>query len=63
MYLVFTTDHTADKLIPIGDGSYLKLIECEEGYFCPANYKELVDAQEWSYTEAKTITPIEPNNI
>jgi len=59
MYLVFKTDHTVDKLIPIGDGSYLKLIECEEGYFCPINYKELVDSQGWSYTEEDNVTFIE----
>jgi hypothetical protein len=30
MYLLFETDYTANELIAIGDGSYLKLINCEE---------------------------------
>ena len=59
MYLLFDTNHTADLTLPIGDGSILKLIVCEEGYFCEDKFKDLVDAQEWEYTESETFTPIE----
>lgn len=59
MYLLFDTNHTEDLKLPIGDGSILKLIVCEEGYFCEDKFKDLVDAQEWEYTESETFTPIE----
>ena len=59
MYLLFETDYTANELIAIGDGSYLKLINCEEGWFVPSNFKALVDEQDgWTYTEVDSITPI-----
>jgi len=59
MYLLFETDYTANKTIAIGDGSYLKLINCEEGWFVPSNFKALVDEQDgWTYTEVDSITPI-----
>ena len=59
MYLLFQTDYTANETIAIGDGSYLKLINCEEGWFVPNNFKALVDEQDgWTYTEVDSITPI-----
>ena len=59
MYLLFETDYTANELLAIGDGSYLKLINCEEGWFVPNNFKALVDEQDgWTYTEVDSITPI-----
>lgn len=59
MYLLFNTDYslTSDP-IPIGDGSYLKLVTCEEGWFITNNFKSLVDEQEWTYTEVDSITLI-----
>jgi hypothetical protein len=64
MYLLFQTDYTANKLIPIGDGSYLKLVTCEEGYFITDNFKSLVDEQdEWIYTEVESITPYNPDPL
>ena len=58
MYL-FETNYTANETIAIGDGSYLKLINCEEGWFVPNNFKTLVDEQDgWTYTEVDSITPI-----
>lgn len=58
MYLLFQTDYTANELIAIGDGSYLKLIKCEEGWFIADNFKSLVDEQGWTYTEVSSITPV-----
>ena len=59
MYLLFQTDYTANELIAIGDGSYLKLVKCEEGWFITDNFKSLVDEQDgWTYTEVDSITPI-----
>lgn len=59
MYLLFQTDYTANETIAIGDGSYLKLINCEEGWFVPNNFKALVDEQDgWTYTEVDSITSI-----
>lgn len=59
MYLLFETDYTANETIAIGDGSYLKLINCEEGWFVPSSFKALVDEQDgWTYTEVDSITPI-----
>lgn len=59
MYLLFQTDYTANELIAIGDGSYLKLVKCEEGWFITDNFKALVDEQDgWTYTEVDSITPI-----
>ena len=59
MYLLFQTDYTANETIAIGDGSYLKLVKCEEGWFITDNFKALVDEQDgWTYTEVDSITPI-----
>ena len=59
MYLLFDTDYTADLKLPIGDGSCLKLIECEEGWFITENLKSVVDEQGgWTYTEVESITPM-----
>lgn len=63
MYLLFETDYTVNELIPIGDGSYLKLVTCEEGYFITDNFKSLVDEQGWTYTEVDSITPYNPDPI
>ena len=61
MYLLFDTNHTKDLKLPIGDGSYLKLVTCEEGYFITDNFQSLVDEQDgWSYTEVESITQIDP---
>jgi hypothetical protein len=61
MYLLFTENHTANELIAIGDGSYLKLATCEEGYFITEDFKSLVDEQGWTYTEVNSITPYSPD--
>lgn len=63
MYLLFQTDYTANELIAIGDGSYLKLVKCEEGWFTTENFKSLVDKQGWTYTEVGSITPYNPNPL
>ena len=57
MYLLFQENHTANELISIGDGSYLKLITCEEGYYITENFKWLVDEQGWGYQQVDSITP------
>jgi hypothetical protein len=59
MYLLFETDYTVNESIPIGDGSYLKLLTCEEGYFITDNFQSLVDEQGWTYTEVESITQID----
>jgi hypothetical protein len=65
MYLLFNTDYTlTSEPIPIGDGSYLRLVTCEEGYFITDNFKSLVDEQdEWIYTEVESITPYNPDPL
>lgn len=60
MYLLFETNHTSNESIAIGDGSYLKLVTCEEGYFITDNFQSLVDEQDgWSYTEVESVTQID----
>ena len=60
MYLLFDTNHTADLTLLIGDGSILKLIVCEEGYFCEDKFQSLVDEQDgWTYTEVESVTQID----
>jgi len=64
MYLLFETDYTANELIAIGDGSYLKLVKCEEGWFITDNFKSLVDEQDgWTYAEVDSITPYNPDPL
>ena len=64
MYLLFQTDYTANETIAIGDGSYLKLVKCEEGWFITDNLKSLVDEQDgWVYTEVDSITPYNPDPL
>jgi len=64
MYLLFETDYTANESIAIGDGSYLKLVKCEEGWFITDNFQALVDEQGgWTYTEVDSITPYNPNPL
>ena len=59
MYLLFQTDYTVNESIAIGDGSYLKLVTCEEGYFITDNFQSLVDEQDgWMYTEVESVTPM-----
>jgi len=59
MYLLFQTNYTETTSPVIGDGSYLKLIECEEGWFTTENLKSVVDEQGgWTYTEVESITPM-----
>lgn len=61
MYLLFNTDYSSiSDQIPIGDGSYLKLVACEEGWFITDNFKSLVNEQGWVYTEVNYITPYNP---
>jgi len=64
MYLLFNTDYslTSDP-IPIGDGSYMMLVKCEEGWFITDNFKSLVDEQGWIYTEVESITPYNPDPL
>ena len=64
MYLLFNTDYslTSDP-IPIGDGSYLKLVTCEEGWFITDNFKSLIDEQGWTYIEVDSITPYNPDPL
>lgn len=60
MYLLFQTNYTETTSPVIGDGSYLKLIECEEGWFITENLKSVVDEQDgWTYTEVESITQID----
>lgn len=63
MYLLFQTDYTASTSPAIGDGSYLKLIKCEEGWYITDNFKSLVDEQGWTYTEVESITPYNPDSL
>ena len=64
MYLLFATDYTASTSPAIGDGSYLKLVKCEEGWFITDNFKSLVDEQDgWVYTEVDSITPYNPDPL
>lgn len=58
-YLIFETNYTETTSPAIGDGSYLKLIPCQEGWFLPIQFKALVDSFNWQYTEAESITRIE----
>lgn len=64
MYLLFNTDYslTSDP-IPIGDGSYMMLVKCEEGWFITDNFKSLIDEQGWTYIEVNSITPYNPDPI
>lgn len=63
MYLLFETDYTASTSPAIGDGSYLKLVKCEEGWFITDNFQALVDEQGWTYTEVNSITPYNPDPL
>jgi len=64
MYLLFETNYTESTSPAIGDGSYLKLINCEEGWFITDNFKSLVDEQGgWVYTEVDSITPYNPDPL
>lgn len=55
-YLLFTENK--DDKPPIGDGSYLNLTPCEEGFFCEGKFKDLVNSLGWEYVEVESITPI-----
>ena len=60
MYLLFQTNYTETTSPVIGDGSHLKLIECEEGWFTTGHLKSVVDEQDgWSYTEVESGTEIQ----
>jgi len=60
MYLLFQTNYTETTSPVIGDGSHLKLIECEEGWFTTGHLKSVVDEQDgWSYTEVESVTEIQ----
>jgi len=58
MILLFTTDLTENETPAITDGSFLKLTQCQEGWFALDVHKEVVDSLGWSYTEVETVTPI-----
>jgi hypothetical protein len=58
MILLFSTDLTETTPPEIGDGSYLKLTKCEEGWFALSNHKDLIDSFDWAYTEVESITPL-----
>ena len=59
MYLLFTENHTAEVKPAIGDGSYLALTKCEEGWFALDQHQAIIDSLGWEYTEVESITPIQ----
>ena len=59
MILLFITDYTEIETPSIGDGSFLKLTQCQEGWFASSDHKELIDSLGWQYTEVESVTPIE----
>ena len=56
MYLLFTENHTHTDTPAIGDGSFLKLVLCNEGWYVPSEFKSMIDGLGWDYTEVDSIT-------
>lgn len=56
MYLLFTENHTALNKPAIGDGSYLSLAKCQEGWFALPMHRALIDELGWEYTEVQYVT-------
>jgi len=63
MILLFATDLTQNETPAIGDGSFLKLTPCQEGWFASDNHKELINSLGWTYTEVDSITPYNPDPL
>lgn len=53
MYLLYTRNETKTRKIPLGDGSFLKLLPCNEGWYCDAKFK---DHAPGGYTEVESVT-------
>jgi hypothetical protein len=58
-YLLFDKDYTKNIQPSLGDGSKLKLCECEEGWFCEDIHKDVIDLYQWPYSIVSGVQFIE----
>lgn len=59
MFLLCSNNYTEETCPPIGDGSFLKLTACQEGWFALKKHQHIIDSLGWNYTEVSSINPIQ----